>query len=150
MNRAAAILLALLAAACDGEVGVTMELDYDPEACGGCPATEAALPTGTVLLLEIADFDSDEVVASRCFSTNEAVTVAQLPDRLRNSEFNDIALPGGRELFASFEAHPPERQCGELVGSEPLLEATSAPIDIGDGSDRFRLVVACGDTPLCD
>jgi hypothetical protein len=150
MSRTAQIALTLVVAACNGEVGITMELGYDPEACGGCPATEAVLPAGAVLALEISDFDSDEVVESRCFSSNQAATVAQLPERLRDSEFNDIVLPGGRTLFASFEAHPPEEQCGQLVRSEPLLEATSAPVDIGDGATTFRLVLACGDTPLCE
>ena len=149
MNRAAQIAVTLVVAAgCSRQVGLTMELGYDPAACGGCAATEAALPVESVLALEIADFDSDEVVESRCFQTNEAVTVAQLPERLRDSEFNEILLPGGRTLYASFEALAPGQACGQL-GSEPLLEATSAPVDIDGGDTTFRLMLACGDTPLC-
>ena len=150
MNRAAPIALAcLLAAGCSSEVGMTMELGYDPEVCGGCAVTEAALPAGTVLSLEIADHESDEVVESRCFSTNDVATVAQLPELLRDSEFNNIVLPEGRTLFASFEANPPGEECGQQVSSEPLLEATSPPVEIGDGATTFHLVLACGDTPLC-
>lgn len=149
MNRAAPICLALLVAAgCSSEVGMTMELDYDPEVCGGCAATEASLPAGTVLSLEIADFDSDEVVESRCFSTNQVTTVAQLPEHLRDSEFNNIVLPAGRTLFAAFEAQPPGEACGQ-PGSQPLLEARSPPVEVGDGATTFRLLLACGDTPLC-
>jgi hypothetical protein len=134
--------LVAFVSACSSEVGISMQLDYDPAACGGCAATEASLPTASNLALAFADADSDEVLESRCFSLNVAATIAALPDRFRDSEFNDIALPGDRVLVATLKAFGSDDGCG-AVGDVPLLEATSAPVDVGGGARTFVLTVDC-------
>jgi hypothetical protein len=128
-------------------VALTMELRYDAAACGGCSVTAATLPAGSGLHLAISDAETDEVLVPRCFQSNAAVTIAELPALLSNSELTDFAVPGDRLLVARLDAYPPATGCDDQSVT-PLLTATSAPTAPRESS-RFLLVVECPSGTLC-
>lgn len=148
MRRSLGAVALIALASCGVEtVGITMDLRYDPGACGGCSPSAATLPSESVLALAISDADTEEVLVPRCFTSSGALTVAELPATLRNSEFNDIALPGDRRLVARLEIHSPGATCDDPTAPS-LLTATSAAT-VPEESSHFLLIVECPGGALC-